>query len=1304
MTVAADISNPSIPASAGIGGWLRLALLLVIAGLFVASLWVFRAGQLFLSDAHRRNMHALSVAANGLQYWPDSIRGLAVSQFVSANVHSASPAQALEGWRLATTMRNPDLGTFDILYAFAGKGMKGQPGGPYAAGCEDLQTNIEKTEEGALPFIESRAVGEGAAVKVFGSVPLAQARLLDFTDLHESIDPHEDMVAVFQKAHLRPPGSAAGVTLCFGAEAATRNLVSFGETRSYFSNMLIIDGNKRVVQQVGEEPLPVEGLDQLRQSDDLLTPAKLTSAISGQSTPPKPKDAPALADALSPITLQIAGRAYVAYVRPFHLPGGLRGCDKVGQQSAVALDPAVRLRSTCYLVGLVPRAKLWADAARATPLVMITFSLAIALIASIFPIVRLLLIGPNESLSRYNLALIVGGAIVSLSFVSLAVLTWADIAFERSRMLIEAEASAQMVARQASNELSEIIDAALEHRGPRDHDGIDRRHAAAPEMAVQVIPEPIGAVSNGRVSRQAVEGLESITHIAANGRPTGCGVPSVYTHAFGTNRFEVPGRSYFKRFSAGQFSGSFPFPETERARAGTPLGYVVDQVRDQTDGVNKAIVMLEAIEPDHATPADVPKDASSPCWTAGYLATGVIGALLAPVLPSGMEMAVVDATDPTLPVKFHSRPERIGVEQMAHELGSRPLRQLREWIGYSATSGAAASGNYLFNSTADGARRQFVARRIPHTPWVVLLSYSFADVDRLPVIRTARAIVSGLTLGLALLVLWWVSAIIYPPIARNLWPHEKVMSGTAIDKPSMTYATVTLIIGGLIALEVVTLSLPGLYLIGAIAVLTTAAVAVLYLQSHSTPRLAGTLSSVNERAFTRLSLAFLCCVSVIPTIAIWRDASIYTDAEERVSRAIAFGGPDGALVRHRRALDDIAESWFPTDGAKREDAPAFFCDRHVFVGAGPKRCLDHRLVPAPAEESFYGFWFSPRIEHSFPEGLAGSFPDCAPVPGVPVPSGDDFCVPYQRGDWVMGYQSDSHSTASRLRNTRGSTLLLISLTILIVGFATWRLLRATLRALFGFGAALGIDARSPALVGAGFPLRDAVDGATMRLDERSLPGTYDADRAFRCLILETLPLPAHVLSGTIGADAQPRVIMAMTNHLSTSDALNIVFEWAERVAAPSRVEAIEYLRRLLAPYYQSIWDSLTVAERIGLHHLARQRVVNVGRAAAVVGSLLRRGLIVLDPSPRLMNESFAAFVRQAAQESTIQSWARGEGLSAWSSSRLPLLIGIPGLLLSFALILFWADMDVASIMPIFVTGIPALFGLWQKLKPAKSLI
>ena len=117
---------------------------------------------------------------------------------------------------------------------------------------------------------------------------------------------------------------------------------------------------------------------------------------------------------------------------------------------------------------------------------------------------------------------------------------------------------------------------------------------------------------------------------------------------------------------------------------------------------------------------------------------------------------------------------------------------------------------------------------------------------------------------------------------------------------------------------------------------------------------------------------------------------------------------------------------------------------------------------------------------------------------------------------------------------------------------------------------------------------------------------------------------------------------------------------------------------------------LGTAERVVLDRLAHWQFVNIERTMIPLSSLVRRGLVVFDPAPRLMNESFAMFVRQAERPERIEIWRRNQPAGAWTSARLPILVAVPSLVMLLVAAALWSGQDVASLLPLLATGAAAL--------------
>jgi hypothetical protein len=90
-------------------------------------------------------------------------------------------------------------------------------------------------------------------------------------------------------------------------------------------------------------------------------------------------------------------------------------------------------------------------------------------------------------------------------------------------------------------------------------------------------------------------------------------------------------------------------------------------------------------------------------------------------------------------------------------------------------------------------------------------------------------------------------------------------------------------------------------------------------------------------------------------------------------------------------------------------------------------------------------------------------------------------------------------------------------------------------------------------------------------------------------------------------------------------------------------------------YYERLWATLSEDEQLALAQLAQEGLVNP-RNRKVVGQLMRKGLIVRDPTFRLMNQSFRCFVASAFRPDTMVSWEKaGIQRLSWTKLRFVLL-------------------------------------------------
>lgn len=152
-----------------------------------------------------------------------------------------------------------------------------------------------------------------------------------------------------------------------------------------------------------------------------------------------------------------------------------------------------------------------------------------------------------------------------------------------------------------------------------------------------------------------------------------------------------------------------------------------------------------------------------------------------------------------------------------------------------------------------------------------------------------------------------------------------------------------------------------------------------------------------------------------------------------------------------------------------------------------------------------------------------------------------------------------------------------------------------------------------------------------------------------------------------------------------------IAEWiAERdFARYSPASVIDFLTSMLIEHYHFEWSISSRAEKLLLYRYASGQFANIRKAHAV-RTLVRRGLLRFDPHPRIINKSFAQFVRQAEKPETFDRWRKESAGGRWRLLRGP--IGLAAVVVLGALI--FAGLrngeGVAALLPLMVAAGPAL--------------
>jgi hypothetical protein len=143
----------------------------------------------------------------------------------------------------------------------------------------------------------------------------------------------------------------------------------------------------------------------------------------------------------------------------------------------------------------------------------------------------------------------------------------------------------------------------------------------------------------------------------------------------------------------------------------------------------------------------------------------------------------------------------------------------------------------------------------------------------------------------------------------------------------------------------------------------------------------------------------------------------------------------------------------------------------------------------------------------------------------------------------------------------------------------------------------------------------------------------------------------------------------------------------------TRTQLLSRIGMTARPYYHALWSRADNQEKLILVQLAEEGVINPKQFDRISG-LLHKGLILRDadnPALRLLNQSFANFVRRETSRAEVAEWEDTGGLSAWSM--LKWILPLPLLFLGAYLFLTQRDaitnvvgvaIAAASILPTFL--------------------
>ena len=690
---------------AGIG----LAVLALIFGV-----WLMQAaGRVVGFDTHR-NDHDLQIVADGLASWPATAASMARSNFIPQRLEPAANAARIGGWQLQARFWHPGLGRFAIRYAVVAD----------AASCPDADAQARRAW-----FTDRR-------LELRGVHDLAQ---IEAADRHVRLD-----IADWRRwVGGRVGGIAAGRQLCWATALPLDRLVRLDTAAPRVANLLIVDATGRVSAQLGVDPLPVGNLAQLRGVASMS--GSLLSALPGAAKPEPPRTP----DALAPTRVRVGALDYDAYVRHIVPPGVVGG---EAQARVVAL---VAVRG---LGARMPRA----------PIIVAGFTIPLLLLLALTAVIKLRLIGPGEAMAKAEIAALGVGLAGAVALSTAALLFAADVQSSRARAGIRTADTAVALRDQFAAEVLPLLGI----EDGRDRRGVWRDPATCIDAplslaSVRDLPGPGYPLLERRrddFKGRILPPRESAFVIGSDGVQ----LPGTSISACRFNngaRLDVSGRDYFIRALEGATEA---LPQTGRLQwrrlrapddGGDPLlvspSYTIEQVRSQSDGIDKTLVAWPAIASTAALAAKEPD--------AVVASAAVLRSLLSPVLPPTERFMVVDLTSPGLEVLFHSDRQRVHFEAARRELRSPKLDGIVTRLSDPA---AASQGPPALTSTYDGERQHFGLARLPFAPWAVLTWHSHDSADAVP----AQVLFASLmTFSVFAAAFWALPLILLTVTGRTRW-------------------------------------------------------------------------------------------------------------------------------------------------------------------------------------------------------------------------------------------------------------------------------------------------------------------------------------------------------------------------------------------------------------------------------------------------------------------------------------------------------------------------------------------------------
>jgi hypothetical protein len=128
----------------------------------------------------------------------------------------------------------------------------------------------------------------------------------------------------------------------------------------------------------------------------------------------------------------------------------------------------------------------------------------------------------------------------------------------------------------------------------------------------------------------------------------------------------------------------------------------------------------------------------------------------------------------------------------------------------------------------------------------------------------------------------------------------------------------------------------------------------------------------------------------------------------------------------------------------------------------------------------------------------------------------------------------------------------------------------------------------------------------------------------------------------------------------------LVLNYYENNKSVDEEDLIIYIQNLASNYYEKIWNSCNIEEKILLYDLAEDSLVNIKNndAFAPLRNLQEKGIVVCNDKFTVMNESFRNYVLSNIEKTELENTEiMKKRKSAWNSFRIPLILFASGIVI-----------------------------------------